>query len=166
MKSSSLRASILLAALPIGLLACGSSSPPPAAKTAPPAVGGGPTSLPTGMEAAGPLLGSMTASIPGLSNAQAATGAGSLLSLAQQKLPADQFAKISGAVPGADALLQGAAKAGVPTSGLTSLADLNSVFSKAGISPTQVTQLTSLLGNSISNSAGPSVAQSFFSAVR
>jgi hypothetical protein len=118
------------------------------------------------MGQASPLLSSITQQVPGLSTQQAATGAGSLLGLAQQKMPADQFAKVAGAVPGSDALIQSAQKAGLPTSGLTGLSSLNSTFSKAGISPTQVTQITSALGNSISNSAGPQVAQSFYSAVR
>jgi hypothetical protein len=116
--------------------------------------------------AAAPMLGSVTQAVPGLSSQQAATGVGSLLGLAQAKLPADQFAKISSALPGTNELIQGAQKAGLPTSGLTSLSSLNSTFSKAGISPTQVTQITSALGNQISNSAGPQVAQSFYSAVR
>jgi hypothetical protein len=115
---------------------------------------------------AAPMLGSVTQAVPGLSTQQAATGVGSLLGLAQAKMPADQFAKVAGAVPGTDALIQGAQKAGLPTTGLTGLSSLNSTFSKAGISPTQVTQITSALGNTISSKAGPQVAQGFYSAVR
>src|SRR5882672_9216141 len=92
-----LRRGILFAALPIGLIACGSSSsaPPPkaaapATATPAPAIGGGPSAMTMEMGQAAPLLGSVTQAVPGLSTSQAATGVGSLLGLAQAKLPADQ----------------------------------------------------------------------------
>ena len=154
---------VLATALPIGLLACGSSS----SSSKAPAMGGGPPStLPVGMESAAPLLNSVTSAVPGLSSAQAATGVGSLLGLAQSKMPVDQFAQISKSVPGTNELINGAITAGLPTSGLNDLSSLTGVFDKAGISPTQVSQMIPVVGNSISSSAGPSVGQSFLSAVK
>jgi hypothetical protein len=155
-----------LGVLVIGLAACGSSSPPPQSKAPPAAVGGGPTTM-SGMDAAAPLLGSVTDAVPGLSTSQAATGTGSLLGLAQAKMPPDQFSQIQSALPGTDALIGGAQKAGLPSSaGLTGLSSLNGVFTKAGISPTQVQQIIPVMSNAISKSGNPALAQSFISAVR
>jgi len=108
----------------------------------------------------------VTHAVPGLSTTQAATGVGSLLGLAEAKLPPEQFAQIAKAVPGSNELINGAVKAGLPTSGLTSLSSLTSTFDKAGISPTQVSQMIPAVGDSISKAAGPTVAQNFLSAVR
>ena len=66
------------------------------------------------LAAAGPLIESLTKSIPGLSQAQAILGAGSLFGLAKAKMPADQFSQISSAVPGTQALVDEATKAGLP----------------------------------------------------
>jgi hypothetical protein len=157
---SRIRRSVLIAALPIGLIACGSST------QTKPAVGGGPPSTIPGMEAAAPLLGQLTNSVPGLSTQQAATGVGSLLGLAQSKLPPEQYAQIGNAIPGSNALVNGAVQAGLPTSGLNSLSSLNGVFDKAGISPTQVSQMIPVVSDSITKSAGPTAAQHFLSAVK
>jgi len=120
-----------------------------------------------GAEAAGPMLSSMTSAVPGLSSSQAATGAGSLLGLAQAKMPADQFSLAANAVPGADALIGGAQKQGLPSAtGLTSLSSLHGVFDKAGISPTQVSQMIPILGQTVSKGAGPEVGQAFLNALR
>ena len=161
--SPHVRRGLLVVAFPIGLVACGSSS----SSSKSPAVGGGPPStIPAAMEAAAPLLGFVASAVPGLSTSQAATGVGSLLGLAQAKMPVDQFIQISNTVPGTNALINGAVDSGLPTSGLNSLSSLTVVFDQAGISPIQVSQMIPFVGDAISNSAGPSVAQSFLSAVQ
>ena len=160
------RRCLLVAALPIGAIACGSSSKQEA-KAPAPAMGGGPLStLPPEMEAAGPLLSQVTSAVPGLSTTQAATGVGSLLGLAQSKLPPDQYAQIADALPGSNALVNGAVNAGLPTSNLNGLSSLTGVFDQAGISPSQVTQMIPVVGESISNTAGPQAARNFLSAVK
>jgi hypothetical protein len=119
------------------------------------------------MEAASPLLNSVMSAVPGLSPSQAATGVGSLLGLAQARMPADQFAQLSSAVPGTQALIGGAQKAGLPSAGgLTGLSSLTNTFNSAGISPDQVSQMIPAVEQSISQSAGPSIGQAFASAVR
>jgi hypothetical protein len=119
------------------------------------------------MEAAAPLLGSVTNAVPGLSTPQAATGVGSLLGLAQAKMPANQFSQISSALPGTDALIGGAQKAGLPAStGLTGRSSLTGVFNKAGISPDQVQQMIPVVENAISKSTSPAIGQAFRTAVK
>jgi hypothetical protein len=156
-----------LVAVALGLAACGSSTPP--AQPTGAAIGGGPsTALPSEMQAAAPFLNSVTSQVPSLSPSQAATGTGSLLGLAQARMPSDQFAQISNAIPGTNALIGGAHKAGLPSANsLTDLSSLSGVFQKAGISPDQVSQLVPAVASSISQStAGPSAAQAFLSAIR
>jgi hypothetical protein len=170
MSSSSLgsfvRRGVLVAVLPIGLIACGSSNPPPP-KQPSGAIGGGPgTVLPQELEPAAPLLNSVTTKVPGMSSSQAATGVGSLLGLAQSKLSPQQFHQIAQAVPGSNALINGAVQNGLPTSGLNNLSSLNGVFDKAGITPTQVSEMIPVVGDSIKKTAGPTAQQNFLSAVK
>src|SRR5262245_59217205 len=103
--------------------AAGDVVPTPSAAV--PALSGAPA-------AAGPLISSLTSSIPGLSQAQAILGAGSMFGLAKAKMPADQFSQLSSAVPGTQALVDEATKAGLPAaSALTGLSSLTPVLSKA-----------------------------------
>jgi hypothetical protein len=119
------------------------------------------------LSAAGPLLGSLTKSIPGLSQAQAILGSGSLFGLAKAKMPADQFSQLATAVPGTQALVDEATKAGLPASNmLTGLSSLTPLLSKAGISPETVNQLIPALGSAISSSGGQQLANSFLAAVK
>src|SRR6476661_1226607 len=60
------------------------------------------------------LISSLSSSIPGLSQAQAILGAGSVFGLAKAKMPADQFSQVAKAVPGTEALVEEATKAGLP----------------------------------------------------
>ena len=119
------------------------------------------------LAAAGPLIESLTKSIPGLSQAQAILGAGSLFGLAKAKMPADQFSQISSAVPGTQALVDEATKAGLPAaSALTGASALTPLFSKAGISPQMVSALAPALGQAIAKAGGQPLADAFLAAVR
>ena len=117
------------------------------------------------MSAAGPLLSSISSAVPGLSQAQAILGVGSLLGLAKAKMPGDQFSQITGALPGADALLGEAVKQGLPGA-LGSLADVSSFLGKSGVSASQVAQMVPVLGNALSGKVSPSLATSFLSALK
>jgi hypothetical protein len=102
-----------------------------------------------------------------MSSSQATLGAGSLLGLAQAKMPSDQFSQVANAVPGTSSLIGTAQKAGLPAaSSLTSLSSLTPMLSKAGISPTMVSQLTPALGSIIGAKGGPDLASAFLSAVK
>ena len=119
------------------------------------------------LAAAGPLISSLTSSIPGLSQAQAILGAGSLFGLAKAKMPADQFSQLSSAVPGTQALVDEATKAGLPAaSALTGASALTPLFSKAGISPQIASALTPALGQAIAKAGGQPLADAFLAAVR
>jgi len=132
----------------------------PAAAPAAPALSGA-------LGAASPLIGSLTSSIPGLSQAQAILGAGSLFGLAKAKMPADQFSQLSSAVPGTQALVDEATKAGLPPANmLTGLSNVTPLLSKAGISPEMVNQLVPALAKAVSSSGGQQLADTFLAAVR
>ena len=126
-----------------------------------------PSALSGALAAAGPVLESLTKSIPGLSQAQAILGAGSLLGLAKAKMPADQFSQLSSAVPGTQALVDEATKAGLPaTSMLTGLSSVTPVLSKAGISPEMVNQMVPAIGQMVATKGGQPLADAFLAAVR
>jgi hypothetical protein len=145
------RRGLLLASL-VGVLGCsggGSSTP----------------SLPAPLQAAAPLINSLMSAVPGLSQLQAILGAGGLLGTAKAKMPADQFAQINSAVPGAEALIGEAQKAGLPGSP-SALSSLNSFFSQAGISPTQVAQMVPVVGDLIRSKGGAQLADAFLAAMK
>lgn len=159
--------SVLALALPLGLVAaCGSSSSnqAPAPRSSYDSFGGGP--LPAGAEVAGPALNGITKAVPGLTSSQAATGVGALLGLAQQKMPADQFAQVTNSIPGSDALINGAVTQGLPTSGLNGLSSLDGVFKTAGISHEQAAQMVPAVGKMVSDAAGPTAGQAFMSVMK
>ena len=122
-------------------------------------------SLPGALSAAGPLLGSLTSAVPGLSQAQAILGAGSLLGLAKAKMPGDQFSQIAGALPGADALIGEAVKQGLP-SGLTGLSGLTGFLGKSGVSASQVSQMVPVLAGAVKGKVSPELATGFLSALQ
>jgi hypothetical protein len=113
------------------------------------------------------LISGLVGSIPGMSQAQAILGAGSLFGLAKAKMPGDQFSQLASAVPGAQALVDEATKAGLPAaSQLTGLASLTPLLSKAGINSNMVSQLVPALGKAVSAGGGQSLADAFLAAVK
>lgn len=113
------------------------------------------------------LISSLIGSIPGLSQAQAILGAGSLFGLAKAKMPSDQFSSLASAVPGAEALVGEATKAGLPGADqLTGLASLTPILSKAGINSGMTSQLVSALGKAVSGAGGQGLADAFLAAVK
>jgi len=114
------------------------------------------------------LIGSLTKSIPGLSQAQAILGAGSLFGLAKAKMPGDQFSQLAGAVPGTQALVDEATKAGLPAASELAggLASLTPMLSKAGINANMLSQLVPALGKAVSAAGGQGLADAFLAAVK
>ena len=113
------------------------------------------------------LIGGLTKSIPGLSQAQAILGAGSMFGLAKAKMPSDQFSQLASAVPGTQALVDEAIKAGLPAvEQLTGLSSLTPMLSKAGISPGMISQLVPALTKAVSSGGGQALADAFAAAVK
>jgi hypothetical protein len=83
-----------------------------------------------------------------------------MLGLAQNKLAPDQLGAITSAVPG----LGDVTKAAGPLLGgasLNSLADVQGVFSKLGMSPDTVSKFAPIIGDAISKGGGSQVASLF-----
>jgi hypothetical protein len=80
-----------------------------------------------------------------------------LLGLAQNKLSPDQFSAVSNAIPGAGDITKAASPliGGAPTK---SLADVQGIFSKLGMSPELVGKFAPILSDSVGKVAGPQVA--------
>ena len=93
----------------------------------------------------------------GTSVAQAVGGSGSLLNLAQNKLPAVDAAKLSNTVPGMNDILD-QSKALGGFSNINSMQDANSVMSKLGMNPSQISQMPQALAGYMESAAGPNVA--------
>ncbi|MCK0154092.1 DUF2780 domain-containing protein [Alcanivorax sp. S6407] len=79
----------------------------------------------------------------GVTQQQAAGGAGALLAMAQNNLSADQFSGILSQVPGLDSLLgggEGGGLAGSMLGNISSLEGVTKVFSSLGLSPDMIAQ--------------------------
>ena len=131
------------------------------------AAGSASSALSGALGPASALIGNLTGSIPGLSQAQAILGAGSIFGLAKAKMPGDQFSQLASAVPGTQALVDEATKAGLPAAEqLTGLASLTPLLSKAGINSSMINQLVPALGKAVSAGGGQGLADAFLAAVK
>ena len=114
-----------------------------------------------------PLVSSLTGGIPGLSAEQAIGGAGALLGLAKEKIPADQWGKIASAVPGSsDLVTQGLKLAGLSGGSLGSLANMAGGLGKLGVTPDTVSKMVPAMGSFIGKSGGSDLANTFLNAVK
>jgi hypothetical protein len=116
------------------------------------------SAIPSGV-ASNPLVGSLTSGL-GVSPDQAVGGTGAMVGLAQNKLTPDQFSALSNSVPG----LGDITKAAGPLLGsvpLSSLGDVQSAFSKLGMSPEMVGKFAPILGDAISKGASPALGSAF-----
>ena len=121
--------------------------------------------VPAALQIAGPTITALTKSVPGLSQAQAILAGGSALGLAKAKIPADQYAKVAGAIPGADELAASAASQGLPSS-ISSVSDVTSFLSKSGISPAQFSQIGGELGKLLKGKVPADVSNAFAAAFK
>jgi len=114
------------------------------------------SSSPVSGIASNPLISQLTSGL-GVSPDQAIGGTGAMLGLAQNKLSPDQFSAVTNAIPGASEITKAA---GPLLGGISpqSLGDVQSIFSKLGMSPDTVSKFAPVLTNLVSQGAGPQVA--------
>jgi hypothetical protein len=138
----------------MGLMASGkmvaapqTPTPAPAAQTpTTPAA----SSLTVEQSASPELVGALTKEL-GVTATQAQGGAGALLGLAKSRLAAEQFTKVSAAVPGTDALIKaapapkGVAAMGAGMGGAMGLASLAGSFKQLGLSPEMAGKMVPVL---------------------
>ena len=125
------------------------------------------TALSGALAPASALIDGLTKSIPGLSQAQAILGAGSVFALAKAKMPSDQFSQVASAVPGTQALVDEALKAGLPAlEHLAGPGSLTPTLARAGITPEMATQLVPALTKAVSAGGGQGLADAFAMAVK
>jgi hypothetical protein len=118
------------------------------------------------MSAAAPLVASLTSAVPGLSESQAALGAGALFALAQSRMPTGEYSQLVAAVPAAGALVGAAQDQGLPSAANLTTASVSEFLGKTGITAAQVTQLTGALGTAVKGMVPETVASSFAAALR
>ena len=104
---------------------------------------------------------------------QAAGAAGALFGVAKSRLKADEFSKISSAVPGMSSLLSAAPAAATGTAGLaklagsaSGLASAASAFSSLGLKPDMVAKAVPVLTSFVSKSGGADVGKLLASALK
>ena len=114
---------------------------------------------------AAPVLGSIAQTIPGLSQAQAILGAGSLLGFADAKMPDAQFDQLESAIPGAESLMKQAQGQGLPKQ-LNGFVDVSSFLGKAGITPDQTAQIVDVLANSVKGKVPDEVVNTFVATLK
>jgi hypothetical protein len=105
------------------------------------------------------LVGSLTGGT-GLSAEQAGGGLGSIMSLAQNKLPGADYDALAKVLPNGSTYLKMAKDAGVLTTPINDVGRLNSAMSKLGISPSQASDLYSSVTDFVSKSGGQSLGNS------
>jgi hypothetical protein len=158
---------VLAASAAVSVSACASKGKTTAAEAAGSVASPATSALSGALAPASQLISSLVGSVPGLSQAQAILGAGSLFGLAKAKMPGDQFSSLASAVPGAQALVDEATKAGLPPADqLTGLASLTPILSKAGINSSMTSQLVGALGKAVSGAGGQSLGDAFLAAVK
>ena len=105
------------------------------------------------------LMSSMSKALGGASPTQAAGAAGAIFGMAQSRLSADDFAKVSKAVPGMAGLLKAAPAVGAEGYGASGLAGLTSSFTKLGLKPEMVTQVLPIVTQYVTKSGGAEVGK-------
>jgi hypothetical protein len=87
-----------------------------------------------GSQSAGPLdLAGLVGEKLGLTSAQTTAGLGALFSLAQGKLPAEQFSSLTSSIPGAQNYIKQATDMGAISGPVTSAAEVTSTLTKMGV---------------------------------
>jgi hypothetical protein len=127
------------------------------------------------------LIGALTKEMPGATVPQASGAAGALLGLAKTRLKPEEFTKVAGAIPGADALMAAApavagtagsgasgalAKATGGASALGGLAAVAPAFEKLGLKPEMAMKAVPVLTNYVTKSGGKDVASLLAGALR
>lgn len=95
----------------------------------------------------------------GIDEKQAGGGIGSILSLAQTRLPTADYDSLTGYLPGSEKYLQMARDAGVLTDPISDLGRLNSAMEALGIDAATASKLYDQLGGIVRTAGGDSAAQ-------
>jgi hypothetical protein len=100
------------------------------------------------------LMSSLTGA--GLTTTQAAGGLGSVLSLAQSKLPAAEYSSLAKYLPSSDKYIKVAQDAGLLTNPIRDVQQLNNAFSKLGLDANQARGLLGATSDYLNKQGGES----------
>jgi hypothetical protein len=103
-----------------------------------------------------PLISSLSSGL-GINPTQAIQGAGSLFSLAKEKISKADFKALGKAVPGVDGMMKEAGKLGLPKP-IGNVNGLNPVFQKIGMSTDQVGKMINQITGSVEQSGNKETA--------
>jgi hypothetical protein len=114
--------------------------------------------------ASSPLTDNLTKSL-GVTQKQAAGGVGSMLTLAEEKLPAGDFDKVAGAIPGASKYVDMAKSLGAVSGPVGGSSGLNAALGRLGISSTTAAKFVPAVTSFVDKAAGPQVSSLLKSAM-
>jgi len=109
----------------------------------------------SGMGSASALTNSLTSQL-GVTSQQASAGVGSMLNYAKGKLSPDQWSSLTKSMPGTDSYLKSASDA-LGSGNITSTSDLNSAFSRLGMSPDMVNKFKPIVSEYAGKYGGSTV---------
>ncbi|MGE3151662.1 MAG: DUF2780 domain-containing protein [Nitrospiraceae bacterium] len=90
----------------------------------------------------------------GVTSNQATGGAGSMLSLAKEKLPSGDFSSLSNMIPGADSIMKSAKDLGAVTGPIKDKAGLETAFSRLGMGNEMVPKFSQVMGDFVGKVGG------------
>jgi hypothetical protein len=103
---------------------------------------------------AGNVLVNLLASQLGVTQNQATGGAGSVLSLAQGKLPPMDFNTLTTLIPGSEGLMKSAKDLGAVTGPITNQGGLETAFSRLGMGAEMVPKFLQTMGDYVGKAGG------------
>jgi hypothetical protein len=103
-----------------------------------------------------PLVGTLTKSL-GVTENQASGGVGSMLHLAQEKLPSADFGKVASVIPGSEKYMDMAKSLGAVTGPLTNGAGLSSALGRLGMSAGTAEKFVPAVTDFVGKAAGSNV---------
>lgn len=113
-----------------------------------------------GMFAGDSLVSGLTSGL-GIDATQAAGGLGSIMSLAENKLPAADYSSLTKLLPSADKYLQVAQDAGLLTDPITDANKLYAAMGELGINADTASKLYSQVGDYLGSAGGQSAKNTF-----
>ena len=93
----------------------------------------------------------------GVTSDQATAGFGAIMSLAQGKLDAAEFAKIAGALPGLEGIMKKAADLGIVSGSIANMGGIEEAFTKLGMNKEMIEKFIPIIVKFVSSAAGPEV---------
>ncbi len=112
-----------------------------------------------------PLIGMLTSKL-GISDNQAKGGMGSVLTLAEEKMPSANFSKLSSLIPGAQSYIDSAKQLGAVVGPLKNMGGLDGALARLGMKPETVKQFVPTVANYVGKMGGDGTRNMLLAALK